>query len=373
MSNKYRIPVLLNNIQDDSFLFKSLPEPTGSYPYRLDIASILRDKSHDLTDNMVFHMLGDTGSARHSDFQERVASALSRQLHQEGDDKPAFLYHLGDIVYNHGEAREYPAQFLKPYSNYSAPIFAIPGNHDADINPDSEVPYQSLDAFMDVFCDNYSRPIRFGGNRMSMVQPNVYWTLVTPLARFIGLYANVPKHGVITNEQRDWFIEELREADRHRNEQAIIVCVHHAPYSADTNHGSSQEMIDFLETAYTVSGVLPDLVCSGHVHNYQRFSKRYENEKLVPYIVAGAGGYADLHHIARVDDFAVRPQCNDGMVKLEAYCDDRFGFMKIAIRKNDEGIGIYGEYYTLSAEDKVNPQLYDSFEISVNRSAQLYM
>src|SRR5690606_11258872 len=127
------------------------------------------------------------------------------------------------------------------------------------------------------------------------------------------------------------------------------------------------------ETAFAVSGILPDMVCSGHVHNYQRFSKRYENEKQVPYIVAGAGGYADLHSIARQDDPMVRPKSSDGTVALEAYCDDCFGFLKIAIKKEDSGKRIYGKYYTLSVQEKVEPRLYDSFEISVNRSAQLHM
>src|SRR5690606_26244584 len=117
------------------------------------------------------------------------------------DAQPTFLFHLGDIVYNYGEANEYPAQFLKPYKNYPAPIFAIAGNHDGDINPNASSPYQSLDAFMDVFCDTHSRAITYdsGVNRQSVIQPNVYWTLETPLARFIGLYANVTKHGTITD------------------------------------------------------------------------------------------------------------------------------------------------------------------------------
>lgn len=249
-------------------------------------------------------MVGDTGSARHSDFQALVASTMGEQLNTQDGAAPSFLYHLGDIVYNHGEADEYPSQFLKPYACYEAPIFAIPGNHDGDINPETSAPYESLDAFVDVFCDSHSRPIHFGGDisRRSMIQPNIYWTLETPLARFIGLYANVTKHGTITDTQREWFIEELRYAQKKRDEQALIVCIHHAPYSADTNHGSSLEMIEILENAFIVAGVRPDAVFSGHVHNYQRFVKKYEDGTSIPYIVAGAGGYADLHTIASVDD-----------------------------------------------------------------------
>src|SRR5690606_9825402 len=112
-------------------------------------------------------------------------------------------------------------------------------------------------------------------------------------------------------EQQEWFIEELREAGTHRDQQAIIVCVHHAPYSADTNHGSSLAMIDFLRNAYLMAGVTPDLVCSGHVHSYQRFQQTLSDGTTIPYIVAGAGGYADLHQVADLDDPSVRPLQED--------------------------------------------------------------
>ena len=352
MEIRRRKPVFLDHVVDDSHLFKTLPRPTGEYPYRLDIRKLLGDKSWFLKDRMTFHMVGDTGSARHSAFQALIASALTQQagLDVTLSDKPAFLFHLGDIVYNHGEATAYPKQFFAPYEDYPAPIFAIAGNHDGDINTDSDLIYQSLDAFVDVFCDTYQRKIMFGkgSKRLSMVQPNVYWTLVTPLAHFIGLYANVTKHGTIADDQFDWFVEELRYADSLRTNHAIIVCLYQAPYSADTNHGSSRAMIAFLEKAFEVANVKPDIVFSGHVHNYQRFTKTYEDGSVVPYVIAGAGGYADLHAVASVDDSRVEDtQPLLDQVRLENFCDDRFGFLKVGVEKKEEGLVLVGEYYTL--------------------------
>ncbi len=52
-------------------------------------------------------------------------------------NKPAFLFHLGDVVYDFGEAQYYYDQFYEPYRNYPAPIFAIPGNHDGFIVPNT--------------------------------------------------------------------------------------------------------------------------------------------------------------------------------------------------------------------------------------------
>ena len=41
--------------------------------------------------------------------------------------QPSFLFHLGDVVYDHGEDTGYHDQFYHPYKDYPAPIFAIPG------------------------------------------------------------------------------------------------------------------------------------------------------------------------------------------------------------------------------------------------------
>lgn len=379
MDLKYNVPVILKDVIDDSPHFQPLPAPTGDYPYRLDIEQVLGDETDVIRDRMVFHMVGDTGSARHSEFQALVASSLAQQIDTDaGGNSPSFLYHLGDIVYNHGEAREYPAQFLKPYEKYQAPIFAIAGNHDGDINPGNPVPYQSLDAFMAVFCDTERRQVGFGkgSKRRSMIQPNVYWTLETPLARFIGLYANVNKHGIITDEQRDWFVEELRYAEQRADEQALIICIHHAPYSADNNHGSSLAMIDLLESSFITAGVWPDAVFSGHVHNYQRFSKGYGDGRRVPYIVAGAGGYADLHSIANTYDYRVDPlPLANHDVRLEAYCDNCFGFLKVDIQKVSDGLNMVGEYYTLpekiTESGDMQARLYDRFVIPLKRPAAL--
>ena len=65
-------------------------------------------------------------------------------------DLPAFLYHLGDVVYSFGEATYYYDQFYDAYRDYPAPIMAIAGNHDGMVAPGSSA--GSLDAFRNNFC-----------------------------------------------------------------------------------------------------------------------------------------------------------------------------------------------------------------------------
>jgi predicted phosphodiesterase len=362
-------PVFKIAAPDDQEKFQPLPQPMGAYPYHLDLAQL----SPGLPANkMIFHMAGDTGGLVSPVFKHRVANEMIRQCNETvlPIDHPQFFFHLGDVVYNYGQAAEYYPQFFEPYAQYPGPIFAIPGNHDADVDPFDTNNPKSLDAFMQVFCDTTSRPIPFAGDsdRKSNIQPNVYWKLISPLADIIGLYSNVPRFGTITAEQKEWFIEELKLAAYTRHEKALIVCLHHSPYSADTNHGSSIHMQHFLNTAFEAANVIPDIVFSGHVHNYQRFSKHYANGKMVPFIVAGAGGYADLHKIAQPDDpaFPDNSRLLDDVI-LENYCDDTHGFLKISIEKNAEHFMLHGAYYTISPQGNGNSPatVYDSFTVNL--------
>lgn len=366
-NQKYTTPVIKEDQPDDSFKFQNLPAPTGEYPYHLNLEKVI---SEDVTDTLVFHMVGDTGSLRSPDFQKLVASQLEDQFTRA--DKPAFLYHLGDVVYNHGELERFEKQFFGPYQNYPAPIFAIPGNHDSDVNPANPVPYTSLSGFMQVFCSTEAGAIAFSGGskRQSMVQPNMYWVLETPLANIIGLYGNVTKYGSITTEQEKWFIEQLEWTVSEHPDKALIVCIHHAPYSADINHGSSIPMIEFFERTYRRTGVRPDIVFSGHVHNYQRFSKKYDDGAQVPFIVAGAGGYDELHAVAEQSDdrFTSENPLFEG-VELRNFCDTKHGFLKVTLSKKSEAVELVTEYYTIPhemiTEDFAPATLFDRNSISI--------
>lgn len=358
-------PVFKRNAPDDQEKFKPLPPPTGAFPYRLNIAQVIPGFPQD---ELAFHMAGDTGSLHTPEFQIKVAGEMAKQY--QGEQPPRFMFHLGDVVYNFGQAAKYYTQFFHPYEQYPAPVFAISGNHDADIDLFDEEKPESLKAFRRVFCDTESRPIPFanGAKRLSNIQPNIYWTLQTPLADIIGLYSNVPKFGTITAEQKEWFIEELKNSASQG--KAIIVCIHHAPYSADINHGSSIHMMGFLNDAFAKAGVLPDIVLSGHVHNYQRFIKTYADGRQLPFIVAGAGGYADLHPIAQPNDLDFPDQSTllDG-VKLQNYCTHTHGFLKIAVTKQETGLQLKGDYYTVALGEG-SAEMFDSFTMNIDPASR---
>jgi Calcineurin-like phosphoesterase len=318
------------------------------------------------TQSMVFHAVGDTGGIKGTETQDALAALMVQQIDdsrakKEPAEEPLFFYHLGDVVYFNGRNVDYPVQFYEPYQEYDAPIFAIPGNHDGDTRtrtgdvPDDET---TLFGFMQNFCSLTSRFIF--KHRSTMTQPYVYWTLSTPLATIIGLYSNVDGEldAAGTFEQQHWLESQLQDAPADR---ALIIAVHHAPYSLDTTHGGYGDIGSALDRAFNATNRIPDLVFSGHVHNYQRFMRKF-GDKSIPYVIAGAGGYADspraMHKIAK--NIVVPFQTSLPDVTLAAYNETEPGFLRIKVTKTNIGC----EYYTIDFDD--NPQgVKDRFTVAL--------
>ncbi|HLX39354.1 MAG TPA: metallophosphoesterase, partial [Ktedonobacteraceae bacterium] len=254
-------------------------------------------------------------------------------------------------------------QFYEPYMHYDVPIFSIPGNHDGDIDPsNSSVP--SLAAFVENFCATESHLSSEAGDsgRDTMTQPNVYWTLETPFVTFIGLYTNVPEGGWMDNDQIAWLQSELSGAPQNK---ALIVSMHHPIYSLDTYHSGSAYMANILDQAIQASGRTPDAVFAGHVHNYQRFTRSL-NGRDVPYIVAGAGGYWNLHYMQKVNGGPIQtPYPVPGEdATLESFCDNYHGYLLMEV----DGQTLKGQYYTVPRpQDSWNApaQLVDSFTLNL--------
>jgi hypothetical protein len=341
--------------------FRPLPPPTGSFPYHLALSDVLSpEKMQQITTSgrLVFHMVGDTGGVMTPVPQMNVATQMDADSERQVNGAaPQFFYHLGDVVYFFGEAKEYFGQFYEPYEQYPAPIFAIPGNHDGDLSPDMQTAQTpSLAAFVDNFCQRIPHHTRdaLDAPRSGMNQPNVYWTLDTSLARFIGLYTNVPEGGRLDDDQIAWFTQELKAVPAN---QAALVMMHHPVYSGDSHHSGSVYMGQVLDEVIANAGRTPDGVFCGHVHNYQRFTRTI-NGKQVPFIVAGAGGYHNLHKM--VADFKGEAAASlpEGVV-FENACDNLFGFLRLEVTATT----LSGEYLVTGGfQDPHNAPAAESFE-----------
>lgn len=326
--------------------FRELPKPTGKPPFRLDLASILSADEYGAIaekKKLTFHLNGDMGGIKDGMPQQLVARGMEADFDDKAkpQDNPAFLYILGDCVYFNGEISEYYSQFYQPYEFFPRPIFAVPGNHDGENLPGDD----TLDGFVRNFCapKPVLMPESQNSGRTAMTQPNVFWTLLTPIANIVGLYSNVPEGGEIKKPQLDWLIGELETLP---TDVPLIVTLHHPIYSADDHHSGSTYIKQVLESAVEASGRHPDLVFAGHVHNYQRLTKTLADGSQIPFLVVGAGGYHNLHHVMKVDGEAMIPPTvftdKEGEhVTLEKYNDDHHGFARIEITKTR----VIGRYY----------------------------
>ncbi len=317
------------------------PPPTNLTNLSLAMDVILPDEAQAAQDSgmLVFHSVGDTGGIHGDDVEKAIAEAMEQQITDAGDKRkpvPAFCYNLGDVVYFNGQSNLYNSQFYEPYQDYHAMIFAIAGNHDGDnsTRPGDPVDSEpSLFGFMRNFCDSMSH--FESPYRGTMTQPYVYWTFDTPFATILGLYSNVD--GSLdargTSEQQQWFLSQVSKAPQ---DKALLIAVHHPPYSLDTSHGGYPDIEIAIDRMIQSTGRVPTAVLSGHVHSYQRFERSLKSKK-VPYIIAGAGGYANtpqlMHKIELLNGKPLPKgfQTTHADLKLMAHNDKAPGFLRLTL------------------------------------------
>ncbi|HUA15160.1 MAG TPA: metallophosphoesterase [Verrucomicrobiae bacterium] len=347
-------PVGAARINLPHYPFQPLPKPNGPAPYRFDLSQLLA--AGDIqkivsSGSMVIHTVGDTGDyrGRQQDFVAQMMTNDSEQ--QPANKKPAFFYHLGDVVYFAGDIDLYGANFYETYKDYPGFIVAIPGNHDCQPDDPQDGPVDPKKVPLDGWVQNFMSKnpgqlgsLKTGSNRTQMDLPNVYWTFTTPFATILGLFSNVGEtEGEIHPDQVQWFQGELASADP---KLPLIVTVHHPPFSGDVEHSGSSAVDKVLTQSFAAAKRYPSLILSGHVHNYQRFTYAVQGPKgklEIPYVVAGAGGYTNLGKLQKINGAYPnpnRPLALGSGLTLERYDHDNFGFLRLEVNKT-EILGTY--------------------------------
>ncbi|MFE0437177.1 metallophosphoesterase family protein [Streptomyces nigra] len=263
-------------------------------------------------DRFSFLVMGDTGEG--DDPQYAVVPGLLK----EGRDT-RFAILASDVIYPVGGADDYGPKFFRPYQDYRAPIYAIPGNHDW---------YEDLTAFMRVFCDDapplppepaprplsrawlrsllWHRPREGDGQRLDearklrsapdqlATQPGPYWAIDAGPVRIVGIDTGLL--GTIDAEQGAW----LREVSKDPRPKILITG---SPLYVDGEHHPCA-----IEGGGTVDDIVRDpahryvAAIGGDIHNYQRYPVRV-GDRTIQYVVAGGGGafMHATHTIPKVD------------------------------------------------------------------------
>ena len=192
-----------------------------------------------------------------------------------------------------------------------------------------------------------------------MTQPYVYWTLNAPFVTIIGLYSNV--EGSLDargrNDQQHYLETQMKNADPNKK---LLITVHHPPFSLDSAHGGTPDILTALDSGIAASGRIPDAVISGHVHNYQRFSRTIDN-RTIPYVVAGAGGYANdqrsMHKLQKgIEQESLPFQTTLSSVQLQNFQQQEPGFLRITALADRIDF-----QYWIVPFDGSTPSLFESF------------
>ena len=300
---------------NDPTLLEAIPAPRGGAAEPvLTLAQVLGDAGPGAETTIQnygqivrFHAVGDTGNSTGPATQSLVADKMVSDFDEaNAADVPSFFFHLGDVVYNFGEGAYYYDQFYEPYREYPAPILALAGNHDGVVYKTDPAP--TLQAYLRNFCVETPAVSTDAGGllRTAQIQPGVFFTFEAPFVRILALYSNVLEDpGVISSEgnssspvsdiQLAYLAAALARCKSESYAGALIIAVHHPPYTYGSTHYSSPRMLQDIDQAATTAGFWPHAVISGHAHNYQRFT-RVVNDTQIPYIIGGCGG----HNVAPV-------------------------------------------------------------------------
>jgi Calcineurin-like phosphoesterase len=353
----FKDPVTDQNFQGIAKV-EPVPQPRGNavepivtleHAYGAAGAAVI--KAIERSKQIVFHSVGDTGSVVGPETQSLVADKMVSDFDEaNAADVPSFFFHLGDVVYYFGESTYYYDQFYEAYRNYPAPIFAIAGNHDGVVYPKDPAP--TLDAFLRNFCSPTAAQSPDSGNllRTTMIQPGVYFTLEAPFVRIMGLYSNVledpgvisgenGQNTVLDNRQIAYLTAALERVKADKFKGAIIIAVHHPPFTGGSEHGGSPLMLADIDSACTAAKVWPHAVFSGHAHNYQRYTRTVNNLQI-PYVVAGCGGHSPLSPMRAT----IRtPFVIDDTLTLESYDDTDYGYLRVIVNAETMTIEFHPE------------------------------
>ena len=248
--------------------FQPLPPPVGPAPYRFNLSQLLSAADvQQITDAgvMICHTVGDTGDYRGQQ-QDFVAGMMTLDAQTLADGrKPAFFYHLGDVVYFAGDIDKYGDNFYETYKDYPSFIVAISGNHDCQPDDPQDGPVDPTKFPFDGWAQNFmsTNPAQLGSGktdsgRTTMDLPNVYWSICHAFRdAFIGLCSNVSEtEGSVSSRSRVAWVRERTAGGRSWVGAGSSLCTTRH-FRATWNTRAAAQLRQCSPAAFTRRDVMP--------------------------------------------------------------------------------------------------------------------
>lgn len=215
-----------------------------------------------------FILLGDTQKTSNWEFwRERNDSVRKKILQKITFENPAFIIHLGDIVFQGSDPTHWSEfdDYASEIRFHDIPIFSILGNH--EFRGQNKIAMKNFFAHFPYLRGEKWIAFRF---------------------HFIGiilLNSNFSEQSEEDNKkQKDWYLKRLDEFQNDSTITIILVACHHPPYTnSKIVRDDKQVQKIFIEPFRNTPKA--KIFFSGHCHSYEHFIK---NDKH--FIVSGGGG-----------------------------------------------------------------------------------
>jgi Icc-related predicted phosphoesterase len=195
-------------------------------------------------------------------------SVFAQKIAGFNDD---FSLGLGDLVADGSRDSEWTSlrNAIEPLKK-KMPLFFIPGNHDYDGYYDDLIP------------QNYLQHIT--GEKSG----KTYYDFYVGKAAFIALDPNCNFPLSIDTSQYKWMLQTMQSSNWKEADWRFIV-IHQVPYGQGWEGYEGDHFIrNLIDTLAEAEKI--DFVLSGHIHDYERLTKKYSDHTTTFVISGGAGG-----------------------------------------------------------------------------------
>lgn len=198
----------------------------------------------------------------------RTFSVFTQKM---ADFKDDFSLGLGDLVADGSRDSEWTSlrKTIDPLQK-KMPLFFIPGNHDYDGYYDDLIP------------QNYLKHITGEKNGKN------YYDFYAGKAAFIALDPNGNFPLSIDATQQNWMLQTMQSRKWKEADWRFVV-IHQVPYGQGWEGYEGDHFIRSLIDTFANPHKI-DFVLSGHIHDYERLTKKYGDHSTTFIISGGAGG-----------------------------------------------------------------------------------